>query len=70
MSVGDAFASKSAKGYLIRAGLAWVLITPAVAAAKIWGSAAAAAVVGVVAVAAYVVLAERYIRHHRGQSGS
>jgi hypothetical protein len=64
MSVGDTFASRGARGYLMRAGLAWVLVTPAVAAAKIWWSGAAAAAVGVLCVAVYIVVVERYVRRH------
>ncbi len=70
MSFGDTFASSSTKGYLTRAGLAWILITPAVAAAKIWWSTVAAIVVAVAGVATYVVLAERYMGHHREQRAS
>jgi hypothetical protein len=70
MSFGATFTSRGTKGYLIRAGLAWILITPAVAAAKIWWSGAAAAVVGVVGVATYIVLATRCMRHHREQPTS
>ena len=66
MTFGETFAHTSVKGALTRAAVAWVLITPAVAAAKIWWSAAGAAVVGVTGVALYVALAERYRRHHPG----
>lgn len=56
MTVGDTFASKSAKGYLMRAGVAWILITPAVAGAKIGGSVARRRC-GRCRVAVYAVLA-------------
>jgi hypothetical protein len=65
MTFGDTFAQMSVKGALTRAGVAWALITPAVAAAKIWWSATAAAAVGLVGVVLYVALAMRYLRHHR-----
>jgi len=67
MSASSTFASSSTKGYLMRAGLAWILITPAVAAAKVWWSAAAATVVGLLGIAIYVLLAQRYVRRHRAQ---
>jgi hypothetical protein len=44
------------------------LITPAIAAAKIWWSPAAALVVGVVVVGIYVAVASRYMRRNRGAS--
>jgi hypothetical protein len=64
MAFGETFAETSVKGALTRAGVAWVLITPAVAAAKIWGSGTAALVVLLVGVTIYVVAAMRYRRHH------
>jgi uncharacterized membrane protein len=45
--------------------VAWVLITPAVAAAKIWLSGTAAVVVFVVGVVIYVALVVHYRRQHR-----
>jgi hypothetical protein len=42
-----------------------VLITPAVAAAKIWWSGTAALVVGVLGVTVYVLAAVRVRRHYR-----
>jgi ABC-type enterochelin transport system permease subunit len=65
MALRERFAETSLLGALTRAGLAWVLITPAVAAAKIWWSGTAALVVGVIGVAAYVVIATRYRRAHQ-----
>jgi len=70
MSFGHIFVSRSAKGYLMRAGLAWIVITPAVAAAKLWWSSVAAAVVGVVGVATYILVATRYMRRRRAQPTS
>jgi hypothetical protein len=64
MTFGERFAQTSVKGALTRAAVAWVLITPAVAAAKIWWSGTAAVVVGVVGVTVYIVVAVRYRRHH------
>lgn len=52
-----------------RAGFAWLIITPAVAAAKILWSPAAAVVVGVLGVALYMVIAVRYISRHPDPSG-
>jgi hypothetical protein len=63
MGFGETFAETSVKGALTRAAVAWVLITPAVAAAKIWWSRTAAVVVFLVTVAIYVVVAERFRRH-------
>jgi ABC-type uncharacterized transport system permease subunit len=65
----DKFAETSVKGALTRAALAWVLITPAVAAAKIWWSGPAAAVVGVLSVTVYVVVALRF-RRDRSQTSA
>jgi hypothetical protein len=42
-----------------------VLITPAVAAAKIWWSGTAAVVVFLVGVPIYIVVAVPYLRRHR-----
>jgi hypothetical protein len=70
MGFGDTFAETSVKGALTRAAVAWVLITPAVAAAKIWWSGTAAAVVGLVAVTMYIVVAMRFIRRHRQPSAT
>ncbi|MHB8692073.1 MAG: hypothetical protein ACYDHH_12575 [Solirubrobacteraceae bacterium] len=58
------FAQTSVKGALTRAAVAWILITPAVAAAKIWWSGTAALVVGVVGVTAYVIGAQRFRNSH------
>jgi hypothetical protein len=58
------FAETSVKGALTRAAVAWILITPAVAAAKIWWSGTAAAVVGVVGVTGYVIVAQRFRNRH------
>lgn len=65
MSFGERFAETSVRGALIRAAIAWVLITPAVAAAKIWWSGTAALVVGVLGVTVYVLVALRVRRHYR-----
>jgi hypothetical protein len=65
MGFGETFAETSVKGALTRAAVAWVLITPAVAAAKIWWSRTAAVVVGLVSVAIYVAVAEHFRRRHR-----
>jgi membrane protein YdbS with pleckstrin-like domain len=64
VTFGETFAQSSVEGALTRGAAAWVLITPAVAAAKIWWS-GAAAVVGVVGVVIYVAVAEGYRRQHR-----
>ncbi len=64
MTFGERFASRNVTGMVTRAGLAWLIITPAVAAAKIWWSPAAAIVVGVLGVALYVAIAVRYINRH------
>jgi hypothetical protein len=66
MTFVQTFVQTSVRGALLRASLAWLIITPAVAAARIWWSAVAAAAVGVVGVAlyvgAFVVLRRRYGR--------
>jgi hypothetical protein len=64
MAFGERFADTSVKGALTRAAVAWVLITPAVAAAKIWGSGTAALVVFLVSVTIYIVVTVRYRRRH------
>jgi hypothetical protein len=64
MAFGEMFAETTAKGALTRASVAWVLITPAVAAAKIWWSGTAALVVFLVGVTIYIVVAVRYRRRH------
>lgn len=69
MTFGERFASRNAAGMVTRAGLAWLIITPAVVAAKIWWSPAAAVVVGVLGVALYLVVAVRYINRHPDTSG-
>lgn len=70
MTFGERFASRNATGMVTRAGLAWLIITPAVAAAKIWWSPAAAVVVGVGGVALYVTVAVRYVRRHERRPGN
>jgi membrane protein YdbS with pleckstrin-like domain len=65
MAFGARFAETSVKGALTRAAVAWVFITPAVAAAKTWWSGTAALVVFLVGVTVYVVVAVRYRRRHR-----
>ena len=47
MEFGEMFAQRSVKGALTSAAVAWVLITPVVAAAKIWWSGTAVCIVGV-----------------------
>ena len=64
MAFGEWFAETSLMGALIRAAVAWVLITPAVAAAKIWWSGTAAVVVFFVGVAVYIGVVARYRRRH------
>ena len=70
MAFGEMFAQTSARGALTRAAVAWVLITPAVAAAKIWWSGTAALVVGLVGVTIYIAVAVRYRRRHGPPSGT
>ncbi len=70
MTFGERFASQNATGMVTRAGLAWLIITPAVAAAKIWWSPAAAVVVGVVGVALYMTVAVRYVGRHERRPGN
>jgi hypothetical protein len=65
MRFADRFAETSVTGALTRAAVAWVLITPAVAAAKIWWSGTAALVVFLVGVPIYVVVAVGFRRRHR-----
>ncbi|HZL48501.1 MAG TPA: hypothetical protein VFC30_05750 [Solirubrobacteraceae bacterium] len=64
MAFGETFAQTSVKGVLTRAAVAFVLITPAVAVAKIWWSGTTALVVFLVAVTIYIVVAVRYRRRH------
>jgi hypothetical protein len=52
---------------MTRAAVAWVLITPPVAAAKIWWSGTAALVVGLVGVGVYIAAALSYGRHRRAR---
>ena len=54
----------SVRGMLLRAALAWVLVTPAIAAARIWASPLAAALTGVAGVALYVAALRVYRRRH------
>ena len=63
MRLADRFAETSVTGAVTRAAVAWVLITPAVAAAKIWWS-GTALVVFLVGVTIYTVVAVRYGRRH------
>ncbi len=65
MEFGEMFAQTSVRGALTRAAVAWVLVTPAVAAAKIWWSGTAALVVFLVGVTIYIAVAVRYRRRHR-----
>jgi ABC-type enterochelin transport system permease subunit len=64
MAFGEIFAETSVRGASTRAAVGWMLITPAVAAAKIWGSRTAALVVCFVGVTVYIVVAARYRRRH------
>lgn len=64
----DRFAETSVRGALTRAAVAWVLITPAVVAAKILLSPTAAVLVCVVTVTVYIVVALRVRRRHRRPS--
>jgi ABC-type enterochelin transport system permease subunit len=64
MAFAERFAETSVKGALTRAAIAWVLITPAVAAAKIWWSGTAALVVFLVGVTIFIVVVARYRRRH------
>jgi hypothetical protein len=66
----DRFAETSPKGALTRAAVAWILITPAVAAAKIWWSGTAALIVFLVSVTVYVVVAVRFSRRRRWPSAT
>ncbi|MHB8241529.1 MAG: hypothetical protein ACYDHN_06010 [Solirubrobacteraceae bacterium] len=54
----------SIRGALTRAAVAWLLITPAVAAAKIWWSGTAAIVVALAGVTAYIAIVTQYRRRH------
>lgn len=64
MAFAETFAQRSVKGALTRAAIAWVLITPVIAAAKIWWSGTAALLVFLVGVTIYIVVAVRYLRRH------
>jgi hypothetical protein len=64
MAFGNTFAATSVKGALTRGAVAWVLITPAVAAAKIWWSGSAALVAFLVGVTVYVAVVVLYRRRH------
>jgi hypothetical protein len=66
----ERFAETSLWGALIRASIAWVLITPAVAAAKIWWSGTAALLLGLVGVTIYAGVAMRIRRHCRQPPGA
>jgi hypothetical protein len=67
MTFGERFAETSVRGAMTRAAVAWVLITPPVAAAKIWWSGTAALVVGLVGVGVYIAAALSYGRHRRAR---
>jgi len=67
MTFQDRFAAPSVTGVLIRAGVACVLITPMIAAAKIWWSGPAAAAIGFIAITVYVLAATRYMRRGRSR---
>jgi hypothetical protein len=68
MRVADWFAERSAKGMLMRAVGAWLLVGLPVIAARIWLSAAAAIAVFVLAVMMYVAATTRYMHRHRARS--
>jgi membrane protein YdbS with pleckstrin-like domain len=70
MGFSEQFAETSVKGALTRAAVAWVLITPAIAAAKIWWSATAAVVVFLVGTGIYIFVAVRFRRRHRQPSAT
>jgi hypothetical protein len=57
MRLGEDFTQSCVKGAVTRAAVAWVLITPAAAAAKIWWSGIAALVVFVFLVGVVTELA-------------
>ena len=63
--VADWFAERSARGVLLRAAGAWLLVGLPVVAARVWWSAAAAIVIFAVAVTVYVAAATRHMRRHR-----
>jgi hypothetical protein len=65
VTFGERFADTGIKGALLRAAVAWLLITPAVVAAKILWSKSAAIVVFVVCVLLYVAFAVRFTRRSR-----
>jgi membrane protein YdbS with pleckstrin-like domain len=70
MGFAETFAETSVKGALTRGALAWVLITPAIAAAKIWWSGTAAVVVFLVGVTIYIGVAVRFRRRQRPPSAT
>ncbi len=63
--MADWFAERSARGILTRMVGAWLLVGVPVVAARVWWSAAAAIAIFAVTVTIYVVVAARYVRHHR-----
>ena len=64
MRLADWFAERTARGMLVRAVGAWVLVGLPVIAARIWWSVAAAIAVFVVTVTVYVSAAVRYMHQH------
>jgi hypothetical protein len=70
MGFADTFAETSVKGALTRGAVAWFLITPPVAAAKIWWSGTAAFVVFIVGVTIYIVVVVRFRRCHHQSSAA
>jgi hypothetical protein len=65
--LADWFPERSARGMLMRAVGAWLLVGLPVIAARVWWSPIAAIAIFVVAVTAYVVAANRYMHRHRRQ---
>jgi membrane protein YdbS with pleckstrin-like domain len=65
LRLADWFAERSARGVLLRAVGAWLLVGLPVVAARVWWSAAAAIAIFAVAVTVYVAAATRYMRRHR-----
>lgn len=67
MRLAGWFAERSARGMLMRAVGAWLLVGLPVIAARLWWSAAAAIAVFVVTVTAYVAATVGYMRRQRRQ---
>jgi hypothetical protein len=65
MRLADCFAERSARGMLVRAAGAWLLVGLPVIAARIWWTVPAAIAVFVVTVTIYVTGAVGYMKRHR-----